>query len=646
MPKVRGQLTDFGFDPLTGNKPRIFFQHKTPGVSQSNILTTKPVEAVPTAGGFFELELAASAAVAPAGFYEITIRWTDASGNTWTEVLPWRLHVPSEGGSLADMLRVPQNPALTWTGAEPPRDPSPGMWWQKLNGEIWEFAGTGWNFKNSIQGPAGYNATGAAEDDAAIARFIKAEAGATAVREALEAYFTRKGALIVNVKDYGAKGDDKTDDTDAIHAACAAADVVFFPRGIYRTRGVKVPSRTALVGSWTREYGTPYPEHGARIRPLTAAQTGSIISLEGSGSKLEGLTVAGAGKASAEHNGITMGNQGIVTQCTVYGCVQGIDGRYRNGNIITQNQIHDNKGSGIATVLDTIVTHNTINANGWHGISLPDGANDNNIGFNKIEWNQGRGISVDGANACNIVSNIVDRNGLAGITVINTYSGSCGPNIVRRNGRLAEGTPDEDTNLRSSNNRTYVWLGNQTSTGGDDGGGGYVSPKSAMRTTGGTDVAFVANNFRGGTVTTVNTVTAGTRSVFVGNLGYKGPQEAMGTAANGSLAAGASFAETFDAAQVGTFNMGRVYQVTINARTAAGSKYAATLTVHIAREAGAALVSGVRVDQITGTAGTVGTEGTALAVTVNPTEDAGQLTISVLNKTSSTMQVRMGVTPL
>lgn len=189
MAKVTGKLTDFGYDPLRSNTPRIFFRHRQPGVNRTTVMVTKPVEAATDRDGLFEINLAPSATIAPAGYYEITVEWLDRDGRKWTEVLPWHLFVPADGGSLADLLRVPQNPALVWTGEEPPRDPSPGSWWQNFDGDIKEFDGTGWNFKNNIRGPAGYNAAGAAASQASVAEWIRKTAGSNPVSQALAAGF-------------------------------------------------------------------------------------------------------------------------------------------------------------------------------------------------------------------------------------------------------------------------------------------------------------------------------------------------------------------------------------------------------------------------------------------------------------------------
>ena len=55
----------------------------------------------------------------------------------------------------------------------------------------------------------------------------------------------------VNVKDYGATGDDETDDTEAIASAIAdvkAGDTLYFPKGVYRVSNINLKSDMTVEG--------------------------------------------------------------------------------------------------------------------------------------------------------------------------------------------------------------------------------------------------------------------------------------------------------------------------------------------------------------------------------------------------------------
>lgn len=231
--KITGQLTDFGLDPLTAHDPLLIFKHVRPGVAGTAILSTKPVEIRPLYNGYFEADLVPAAAIAPAGYYTVTIEWTAPPGRKrHREQFPARLYVPSEGGVLADILRVPPNPALVWTGEEPPRDPSPGSWWQTPAGDIFEWGGTGWNFKNNIRGPAGYNALGAEATDTSIAAFVGQSAGPTRTGEAVTAAISNR-LTFVEVERTRQPGD--VSDTERFQRALNKAMALGIPE--VRARG-------------------------------------------------------------------------------------------------------------------------------------------------------------------------------------------------------------------------------------------------------------------------------------------------------------------------------------------------------------------------------------------------------------------------
>lgn len=291
MPKVTGRLTDFGLNAMADNAPRVVFEYTSPGVAQSSILATHPVVSVPAYNGFFEADLVESAKISPAGFYRVFLEWRDDTTRTYRrDELPGELYVPAAGGVLADLLRVPSNPALVWTGTEPPPNPAPGSWWQKPTGDLYEWGGDGWNYKTSLRGPAGYNATGAAADMATIAAYLLATAGANPVSEALDKRVT---ATTYNVKLLGLKGNGSTDDTAALRAAIDAlpapaaafgvvAPTLYFPAGRYIIDGsLRFTQRVALQGDG--------PNKTILYRKANA--TGDFITLAGPQAELRDLTV-------------------------------------------------------------------------------------------------------------------------------------------------------------------------------------------------------------------------------------------------------------------------------------------------------------------------------------------------------------------
>lgn len=185
MAKVTGKLTDFGLDAMLGKDPQLVFQFvsaagDTSAIAGVSVLANRPVVVAPQYNGFFEADLTPTDKISPAGHYRISVRWRDETRRWQANVLPWQLLVPAAGGVLADLLRVPSNPALVFTGPTPPPNPAPGSWWlDPASADLSEHNGAGWTYKANLRGIPGYNATDAAGDDAAIARFISEAAGTT-----------------------------------------------------------------------------------------------------------------------------------------------------------------------------------------------------------------------------------------------------------------------------------------------------------------------------------------------------------------------------------------------------------------------------------------------------------------------------------
>ena len=108
------------------------------------------------------------------------------------------------------------------------------------------------------------------------------------------------GPLILNVKSFGAKGDDATDDTAAIQSAIdqAAAGnrgTVFFPPGTYRiSSSLVITNQLSLMGS----------SHGGTILKATSSIT--MIKME-NGSEVHDMRLIGNDRTSANSIAIKIG---------------------------------------------------------------------------------------------------------------------------------------------------------------------------------------------------------------------------------------------------------------------------------------------------------------------------------------------------
>ena len=143
-------------------------------------------------------------------------------------------------------------------------------------------------------------------------------AQATSISESAGAPFVKKGDLVVNVKDYGARGDGVTDDTAAIQAALDATPVgstTFFPNGNYkatatltRRRGRRIQGSgylvrvDALTGYNSVGYSDLANITGAVIR--STVTTGTALTLEvgaynQGGCPIDGLILVGPGSGTS-----------------------------------------------------------------------------------------------------------------------------------------------------------------------------------------------------------------------------------------------------------------------------------------------------------------------------------------------------------
>lgn len=130
MPKVTGRLTDVSADPMRDAEPTLIFEYTSAAVAGSSVLAPRPVVVAPAWNGYFEVNLTDSAKILPGGHYTLTIEWRDArTRQLHRSRMPWELHVPAAGGTLAELLRLPANAANVWTGTTPPKNPVRGLWW-------------------------------------------------------------------------------------------------------------------------------------------------------------------------------------------------------------------------------------------------------------------------------------------------------------------------------------------------------------------------------------------------------------------------------------------------------------------------------------------------------------------------------------
>ena len=299
---------------------------------------------------------------------------------------------------------------------------------------------------------------------------------------------------MLNVREYGAKGDGESDDTQAFQRAIEAAAErkasVFVPDGTYLCSTVKLLPQVGLVGNPTWSYQRP---GGAVIR-LNDEKAACLLDMTGAiGSTVNGICLDGGGLGEGIH--------GVLVDKPEYK----VEDAFR----IERCQIGRFTGDGIRlnriwcfSIRHSMVCYNKgdgLRLRGWDGFVLDNwfsgnraagyGAYEENASItmvgNRIEWNRAGGIIIHSGNHYNISSNYLDRSGGPGISLLQP-NGPCSTlsivgNVIHRSGApWRELEKVDSSHLRFDGVRGLVCSGNAMSLGRDDGGKGNWSPRCGI----------------------------------------------------------------------------------------------------------------------------------------------------------------------
>ncbi len=288
----------------------------------------------------------------------------------------------------------------------------------------------------------------------------------------------------LNVRQFGAKGDGKTDDTKSIQSAVDAAAVrggsVYVPPGVYRASELQMRPHVSLAGVPAWDYGHGF---GSVIR-LADENVGCLLNITGAvGVTVDGLALDG-GKLGAGVHGVWLNNPKYEQEDT-----------FR----IERCQIANFSGDGVRltrawcfSIRHSMIAYNHgdgISLRGWDGFFLDNWLSGNRgAGFaareenasctftaNRIEWNR-EGILIVGGDGYNITGNFLDRAGTCGLAVLGGEQMSITGNFVKRSGKIAKPGTYESCQIRLENARGITCCGNNLQVGRDDNASGVWSP--------------------------------------------------------------------------------------------------------------------------------------------------------------------------
>ena len=291
----------------------------------------------------------------------------------------------------------------------------------------------------------------------------------------------------LNVREFGAVGDGKTDDTEAFRKALAAAapchGTVFVPDGVYLCSTIKLPTHTGLLGnaSWGYREGT-----GSVIR-LNDPKAACLIDLTGAvGAAVQGLSLDGANLGDGVH-GILLGpfegkkeeDSPFIDRCHI--------SRFTGDGIrlapiwcfsVRHCEVIFNKGHALYVQgWDGFILDNWFSGNQGAGYAAFGPNASITMTGNRIEWNRGGGIRVLGGSHYNVTGNYIDRSGGPGIAFLPREASpslclTITGNVIYRSGKPEWTTAELDScHVRLEGCHGLVFAGNSMCVGQDDGGG-------------------------------------------------------------------------------------------------------------------------------------------------------------------------------
>ena len=210
--------------------------------------------------------------------------------------------------------------------------------------------------------------------------------------------------LPFTTSDFGAKGDGKTPDSEAIQRALDAAGsvggTVYLPAGRYPCHDLKVHPHTTVLAE--PQWG--YSRDGGAMLLLDSDEADCVLNITGAfGVHLRGLFLRGRREAKKAIHGVFLNNAQkyspqedaiVIDDCKIEGFSgHGVHLLRIWLFIIRHSIMQGNKGCGVQiTGWDGFVTDNQFSGNGSHGFACESVGATVMFTANRVEWNKGYGL--------------------------------------------------------------------------------------------------------------------------------------------------------------------------------------------------------------------------------------------------------------
>ncbi len=299
-----------------------------------------------------------------------------------------------------------------------------------------------------------------------------------------------RGDSVYNVHDFGAKGDGKTPDSDAIQkaldAAGAISGTVYFPAGRYPCHDLKLHAHTTVLAE--PQWG--YRGVAGATLALDSDQADCLLNITGAfGVHLRGLCLQGR-RAEKAIDGVLLNHAHgysrqedtvVIDDCKIEGFSgHGVHLLRIWVFILRRNLMQGNRGCGVQiTGWDGFVMDNQFSGNGSHGFNCELVGATVMFTANRVEWNRGYGLRLFSGDAWNVTGNCFDRNWGAGLCALKMRTTTVTGNVFRRCGKdssqLPEGERSCQVRLEECSGLSVV--SNVCAAGRDDGGRGTYTPQ-------------------------------------------------------------------------------------------------------------------------------------------------------------------------
>jgi hypothetical protein len=294
----------------------------------------------------------------------------------------------------------------------------------------------------------------------------------------------------LSVRQFGATGDGKTDDTKAVQRTLdAAGDVqgaVFVPPGVYLCAELRLRPNTALVGAPTWDY---HVAGGTAFRLADRSAKCLLNITEAPGATIDGLGFDGAGLGKGIH-GIFLDKPDFGKHEDAFRIERCQVARFTGDGVnltrawcfsVRHSMFAYNHGDGLSLRgWDGFISDNWFSGNERAGFAARDENASVTFTANRVEWNGQENILITGGDGYQITGNFVDRAGRCGIALRagrhHCFQMTVTGNFLKRSGKNADAASHDSCHILIEGAEGVTCVGNNFQAWRDDDGTGVWSP--------------------------------------------------------------------------------------------------------------------------------------------------------------------------